>query len=130
MRKPIFHTTATANVHGHVGHAISPLTYALDTAKDSFHEDMMPPKNAYPHDGSERQPAAINFDHPPSRMQQFPGGQQQPVWPIKQNAFSYCQPNQQYTDPDRDNPFERRAPLPASRVAMEPWSDTAFEHNL
>ena len=120
--------TATANVHGHAIHAINPLTYALDIAREISHEDMGPPTNAYPHDISERQPAATNFDHPLGRMQQFPGVQPQPVWPVKQNLSLYPRPNQQYAEPDRANAFERRALRPASRAAMEPWSDTVFEH--
>ncbi len=125
-----FFATATVNVHGHIDHAIPTLTYALDTAKDGFHEEMEPPTHVRPHDINERQPAATNFDYPPSRMQQLPGVQQQPVWPVKENALSYGQPNQQHIEPDRAEPFQRRAPPSASRAAMEPWFDTVFEHKI
>lgn len=117
-------------VYGHAGHAIHPLTCALDTAKVPFHQDMEPPTSAYPHDISERQSGATNFDHPSHRMQQLPGFQQQPVWPVTQNASSYGQPYQQYVESGRAKPLERGVPPPAPRAAMEPWSDTAFEHEL
>lgn len=113
---------ATANVHGYAGRAIHLLTHPLDTAKDSFHENMDPPTNAYRHELSDRQPPTTDFDHPPSLMQQ-----QQPVWPVKQNVSSYFQSNQQYAEPDRANLFERRAPPPALRPALEPWSDTSTQ---
>lgn len=121
---------ATAHVHGQACHARYTLTYALDTAEDKFHDNMEPRKNAYPHDISERQAARTDFDHPPSRMQQFSGVQQQAVWPVKQNSSSCSQPNRQHAEPDRAHPFERRPPPPALRAAMEPWSDTAFQHEL
>ena len=116
------------NVDEHAGHATRPLTCANDTAKAVFLEDMEPPSKAYSHDISERQPAATNFDHPTTGMQQLPGAQRQSVWPVKQSAMPYRQPNLQYAETGRVNPFERRVPPPASRAALEPWSDTAFEH--
>ena len=120
--------TAMANVHGHAGHAIRLLTYALGIVRDSIHADTERSTYAYTHDISDRQPAATNFDHRPSRIQQLPEMPRQPVWPVKQNASSYFQPNQQYTEFKGTEPFERRAPPPASRVAMEPWSDITFKH--
>ena len=119
--------TATVNVHGHVGHAIPTLTSVLDTAKDGFHEEMEPPTNVHPHDINERQPAATNFDYPPSHMQQLPEAQQQPVWPVKENGLSYGQPDQQHIGTERAEYFQRRAPPPAPRAAMEPWFDTVFK---
>lgn len=120
--------TAMANVHGHAGHAIRLLTYALGIVRDSIHADTERSIYAYTHDISDRQPAATNFDHLPSRIQQLPEMPRQPVWPVKQNASSYFQPNQQYTELKGAEPFERRVPPPASRIAMEPWSDIAFKH--
>lgn len=120
-----FFATAIANVHGHAGYAIHPLTYALDTAKDVSHENVEPSTNTYPHDISERPPASTNLDYPSSRMQQIFGVKQQPVWPVKQNASSYCQPSQQQSENDRASAFRRPALPPALRAAVKPWSDTA-----
>lgn len=102
-------------------HAMHPLTYALNIAKDIFHEDMEPPTNAYPYDISKRQPTTTNPD-PPSRIQPLPGVQHQPLWRARPKASSYRQSNPQYDEPDQDNPFERREPPPTSRAVMEAWS--------
>lgn len=122
--------TATANVHGHAGHAMHLLTHPLDTAKDIFNENMEPPTNGYQHNISAGQPPGTDFDHPPSLIQQLPGVQQQPVWPVKQRVSSYSQPDQHFAEQDIANPFERRVPPPASRAAMEPWCDTAFRYKF
>ena len=85
--------------------------YALDTVMNKFHQDIELPSKAYPHD--------ISGSH----MQRTSGVQQQSTWPVKQNISSYHQLNQQISETDRANPFERRAPPPTPRAAMGAWSD-------
>lgn len=99
--------TATADVHAHAGHAIDSLTYAPDTAKNTFYGHMELPTNAYPHEISER----------------LPGLQQRPVWHAQQNASSYYQPGQHLYEPDAIVAVEGRPPPPSQPTAMEIWSD-------
>ena len=115
---------ATANVRKYAGNAIHLITYATNIARRIFQVDMQPPLNTYPSEIRGRPTAATNFDHSATRVQQFPGvqqqQQQQKVWRVRQN-------DHQYIERDRANPFERRARSPALRASMEPRSDTAFE---
>ena len=113
---------ATAHVRKYAGNPIYLLTYATNTARAIFQVDMQPPLNTYPSEIRGRHTAATNFDHSATRVQQFPGVQQQqpPVWRVRQN-------DHQYIERDRANPFERRARSPVSRASIEPRSDTAFE---
>ena len=106
---------ATANVHGHAGHAINLLTYAFVTAQDNFRGIMKPLTNAYPHSISER------------HIQNDSEVQHQPVWPVKQETSSYYPyHHQSFVETERANALERRTPPPALRAAMEPWFDKTF----
>ena len=107
-----------ADAHDHTGHAINPLTYALDTARDVLYEGMEPPTNAYSRDVDER------------RSQQVPWVQHQPLLSTKHIASSHQPLDHHFSEPDRANDFEIGALPPAPRAAMEPWSDRAFEHQI
>ena len=109
---------SSANVDGHLGHAMNLLAYSLDTARGISYQGIEPPTNTYSHDINGR------------RMQQLPRVQHQPALPTEQISSSPYQLDHQFSELQRGSAFERRALPPAPRAAIEPWFDKAFGHHI
>ena len=79
---------------------------------------MESPKNAYSREVNER------------HKHQTPWIEHQPLLPTEHITSSHYPLDHHFSEPDRVNGLESGALPPATRAAMEPWFDKAFEHRV